>query len=104
VFHLSDSLFPINLPIVYQVSWLREKARFCQWSEEWRLVGYEMQWMVNWFHWRENQWRQRLRDVNDDERPPGLDSYCHKQIALWGSKRRINSLITWVDLYFGSII
>jgi hypothetical protein len=44
-----------------------------------------MKWMVNWFHWKENQWRQRLRDVDDGEMPPGLDSYCHKQIELWGS-------------------
>ena len=49
------------------------------------MVEYEMQWTVNWFHWKANQWRQRLRDVDDDERPPGLDAYCHKQIALWGS-------------------
>lgn len=85
VFRLSDSFFPTNLPLVYRVSWLRAKARFCRWSEEWRVVEYEMQWTVNWFHWKANQWRQRLRDVDDDERPPGLDAYCHKQIALWGS-------------------
>ena len=85
VFRLSDAFFPTNLHLVYRVSWLRAKARFCRWSEEWRLVEYEMKWTVNWFHWKENQWRQWLRDVDDDERPPGLDSYCHKQIALWGS-------------------
>jgi hypothetical protein len=27
----------------------------------------------------------RLRDTEDEERPPGLDGYCHKQVALWGS-------------------
>ena len=35
--------------VVYHVSWLRAKTCFLQWSEELRLVGYEMQWMVNWF-------------------------------------------------------
>jgi len=57
-------------------------VRFCRWSEELCLVEYEMKWTVNWFHWKENKWRQWLRDLNDDERPSRLDSYCHKHIAL----------------------
>jgi hypothetical protein len=44
-----------------------------------------MQWTVNWFRWKENQWRQRLKDLDDEERPPGMDAYCHKQVGLWGS-------------------
>ena len=71
--------------LVYCVSWLRAKACLARWSEELRLVGCEMQWMVNWFQWKEEEWRKRLRDVINDERPPGLDSYCYKQIALWGT-------------------
>jgi hypothetical protein len=70
---------------VYRVSWLRAKARFSRWSEELRLVESEMQWTVNWYRWKMEQWRTRLRDLEADERPPGLDSYCHKQIALWDS-------------------
>jgi hypothetical protein len=66
------------------VSWLRAKARFSRWSEEFRLVEYEMQWTFNWFRWKERQWRMRLNDI-EDERPPGLDGYCHKQVVLWGS-------------------
>ena len=23
--------------------------------------------------------------MEDEERPPGLDCYCHKQMVLWGS-------------------
>jgi hypothetical protein len=67
------------------VSWLRAKARFDRWSEDLRLVGYEMQWTVNWFRWKEDQWRRRLNDLENEERPPGLDSYCHKHITLWHS-------------------
>ena len=44
-----------------------------------------MQWTVKWYHWREWQWRRRLGDIEDEERPPGLDCYCHKQMALWSS-------------------
>ena len=78
-------VFPTNPLLVYRVSWLRAKARFSRWSEEFRLVGYEMQWSVKWFWWKEEQWRKRLRDVTDEERPPGLNCYCHKQIVLWGA-------------------
>ena len=76
---------PTNLLVVYRVSWLCAKAPYLRWSEELPLVEYEMQWTVNWFHWKETQWKKRLRDVEDEERPPGLDCYCHKQIALWSS-------------------
>jgi hypothetical protein len=31
------------------------------------------------------QWRLQLNDMEDQDRPPGLDCYCHKQMALWSS-------------------
>src|SRR5882762_2773022 len=76
---------PTNLPSVYRVSWLRAKARFSRWSEELRLVEYEMQWTVKWFRWKMEQWRKRFRDLEEEERSPGLDSYCHRQMVLWDS-------------------
>ena len=75
--------FRTHEAVVYRVSWLRAKARFSRWSEELRLVGYEMQWTVNWFRWKEREWRERLANVTNEDRPPGLDCYCHKQIWLW---------------------
>jgi hypothetical protein len=42
-----------------------------------------MQWSVKWFQWQEDKWRHRLNDVEDGERPPELDCYCHKQMVLW---------------------
>ena len=84
-----NNLMPLcittNLCLVYYVSWLRAKARFSRWSEEKRIIGYEMQWTVNWFQWKEEQWRLRLSDMDDEEKPPGLDCYCHKQMVLWRS-------------------
>jgi hypothetical protein len=74
-----------DLCLVYRVSWLRAKARYSRWSEEFRIVGYEMRWTVNWFRWKGEQWRLRLDDMEDEERPPGLDCYCHKQMTLWTS-------------------
>jgi len=70
---------------VYRVSWLRAKAHFTRWSEELRLVEAEMQWTVKWFLWKVEQWRTRLKDLEEQERPPGLDCYCHKQMVLWDS-------------------
>ena len=68
---------------VYRVSWLWAKARCDRWAEELQLVELEMGWTVNWFKQREKQWMERLQQVQDDERAPGMDSYCHKQVALW---------------------
>jgi len=76
---------PTNPPSVYRVSWLRAKAHFSRWSEEICLVEFEMQWTVNWFRWKKEQWNKRLSDLEDEERPPGLDCYCYKQMVLWGS-------------------
>ena len=47
------------------------------------MVGYEMQWTVNSFRWKAVQWKKRLGEVTDEEQPPRLDSYCHKQIVMW---------------------
>ena len=67
----NHSLFlQTNLVLVYRVSWLRAKAHFFWWSEELPLVGYEMQWMVNWFRWKEGEWKKRLGYVTNEDRPP----------------------------------
>ncbi|KAI0245553.1 hypothetical protein BJV78DRAFT_1158538 [Lactifluus subvellereus] len=84
----------------YRVSWLRAKARISCWSEEFWLVGLEMEWTVNWFRWKENKWRKRLGNIEDGEWPPGLDCYCHKQMVLWGSlaeqaETKFSSLLDW---------
>ena len=52
---------------VYRVSWLRAKACLARWSEELRLVEYEMEWTVNWFQSKVKQWQNRLRDLVDEE-------------------------------------
>lgn len=71
--------------LVYRVSWLRAKARLTRWSEELQLVGYEMQWTVNWFRRMQEEWELRLKRLENDAEAPGLDSYCYKQIELWKS-------------------
>lgn len=72
-----------NSWIVYRVSWLRARARYFRWKEEVRLVRLEMEWTVNWFRSRETSWRERLQDLENDEREEGLTCYCYKQMGLW---------------------
>ena len=61
----------LNLPthevVVYCVSWLISKVHVSQWLEELRLVGYEIQWTVNWFQWKERGWMERLGNVTNEE-------------------------------------
>ena len=89
---------PTNLCPVYQVSWLRAKVQHSCWVEELWLVELEMGWTLNWFSWKKDQWIRRLDDLVDGERPPGLDCYCHKQVALWDSlseqaKQKFSTLV-----------
>ena len=72
-----------NHVTVYQVSWLRAKARYQRWAEEIHLVKLEMQWTINWFRHQERCWEERSECLLDEEREEGLQSYCHKQMALW---------------------
>ena len=89
---------PTNPPLVCQVSWLRAKAHISSWLAELHLVELEMQWTVNWFCRKEEGWNKRLRNLEDEERPPGLDCYCHKQMVLWGS------LVDWAQAKFSTML
>src|ERR1700749_1526518 len=71
------------IQVVYRVSWLRARARYFRWKEEVRLVRLEMEWTVNWFRSRETSWRERLHNLEDQEREAGLICYCYQQMALW---------------------
>jgi hypothetical protein len=42
-----------------------------------------MQWTVNWFRERESCWRERLENLENEEREEGLTCYCYKQMAVW---------------------
>ena len=77
------SIVYTNLYTVYRVSWLRARARYLRWEEEVRLVKLEMQWTVNWFRSCEASWKERLQELEDEERDDGLKCYCYKQMGLW---------------------
>ena len=62
-----------------------------------------MQWTVNWFRWKKEQWNKRLSDLEDKERPPRLDCDCHKQMALWGSLAGPDKILYTVGLAFALV-
>ena len=57
--------------------------RYFRWKEEVWLVRLEMEWTVKWFQSHETSWRERLHDLEDEEREEGLKCYCYKQMGLW---------------------
>jgi hypothetical protein len=70
--------------IVYRVNWLRAKARYARWEEEYNLVRHEMVWTVKYFQHRKRQWEERRIAVSDDgEVATGLQCYAAKQVGLW---------------------
>ena len=70
--------------IVYHVNWLRAKAHYARWEEEYNLVRHEMVWTVNYFQHRKRQWEERRNVVSDDgEVATGLQCYTTKQAGLW---------------------
>jgi len=69
--------------IVYRISWLRAKARYTRWKEEYLLVGHEMRWTVAWFEYRRTIWQKRYDEIEDEASSDGLRCYALKQANLW---------------------
>ena len=66
------------------MNWLRAKARYSRWEEEYKVVRNEMVWTVNYFQYRKRQWEERRIAVSDDgEVNTGLQCYTTKQAGLW---------------------
>lgn len=69
---------------VYRVNWLRAKARYTRWKEEYNMVRHEMEWTVKYFQYREKEWQERRKAIKDDSTgAAGLQAYASKQAGLW---------------------
>ena len=64
---------------VYQVNFLRAKARYDRWDEELKIVQHKMQWCVLYFEHKMQEWGERAWVAIGE----GLRAYAHKQVALW---------------------
>ena len=72
----------ILIILVFRVHWLRAKARFDRWSEEKILVSSEMDWTVNYFNYRSEQWRCR-QGLAKENQSNGHVSYAARQESMW---------------------
>ena len=84
---LSCSLCLNIFILVFQVNWLRAKARVDRWREEQTLVKHEMQWTILWFQNQANLWSERSKR-EDGNLPLGHKSYAAKQEKLWNAFQR----------------
>ena len=53
------------LRAVYRVNWLRARSRFDRWREEYKLLRSEMDWILNFFSYKEAEcksWALRKED------------------------------------------
>jgi hypothetical protein len=71
-----------NFLAVYRVSWLRAKARYDRWDEEFLIVRHEMRWTILWFKYQLKEWSRRSAESEGQEKA-GKRAYAEKQIAMW---------------------
>ena len=66
---------------VSRITWLRTKARYDRWQEEFKTVTKEIGWMVNWFEKQEDIWRGRVNKTSEEGKC-GHQCYAEKQLVL----------------------
>jgi hypothetical protein len=73
----------IVLSLVYQVNWLRAKARHTRWVEELKIVQKEMEWTCASFQYLCRMWTLRGDEYEGQLGKKGHYSYALKQAAMW---------------------
>ncbi|EAU81827.2 hypothetical protein CC1G_12943 [Coprinopsis cinerea okayama7 len=75
-----DSAKSEYLEELYRVNWLRARSRFDRWREEYKLLRSEMDWILNFFSYKEAEcksWALRKEDS------PGHVAYALRQADMW---------------------
>ncbi|KAG2005829.1 hypothetical protein CC2G_002197 [Coprinopsis cinerea AmutBmut pab1-1] len=75
-----DSANSEYLEELYRVNWLRAKSRADRWKEEHTLLTCEMEWVPNYFAFKEDEckaWATLTRDL------PGHRAYASRQANMW---------------------
>lgn len=70
----------MGLNVVQRVHWLRARSQKSRWSEEFILVGYEMQWVVRHFLYQAKVWSERQTGPSVSA---GAAAYASRQHARW---------------------
>lgn len=80
--HVCDRDLTFGPKLVYQVNWLRTKARYDRFEEEVLLVKHEMGWTIRFFENEISRWTRRA-DKSMEDGLAGHAAYAEKQIAMW---------------------
>jgi hypothetical protein len=64
------------------VHWLKAKARFNRWDEEFMLIPNEMDWTVRYFQHQAEKWGERA-DSAKEKSLRGHSAYALKQKWIW---------------------
>ncbi|KII83090.1 hypothetical protein PLICRDRAFT_119855, partial [Plicaturopsis crispa FD-325 SS-3] len=67
---------------LYEVHWLKAKARADRWNEEFNIIWSEMDWTVRYFRHQGDIWVERTR-VAQEEGKQGSAAYGARQAAMW---------------------
>jgi hypothetical protein len=68
----------LRINLVYRVHWLKAKARFNRWDEEYQLIPNEMVWTVKYFGHQALKWEERALSASSMFLP-GHAAYAYRQ-------------------------
>ena len=68
--------------LVHRINWLRARARFHRWREEFNLLSHEMEWVTRYFLYQMNKW-STWQKMAADQAKPGHVCYAERQKDLW---------------------
>ena len=68
-------------PSVYRVNWLKAKSRAERWQEEHELLTSEMEWVLRFFDFKEDEAKAWALITGKDS--PGHTAYARKKGEMW---------------------
>ena len=68
--------------VVHRVNWLRARARFHRWREEFNITSHEMEWVTRYFMHQMKKW-SAWSDVAAAGGKRGHVCYAEAQIDIW---------------------
>jgi hypothetical protein len=67
---------------VYRVNWLRAKSQAARWEEEHSLLRSEMNWVKNFFQYKQSLCLAWLSSPGS-QAAPGHEAYAWRQASMW---------------------
>ncbi|EAU88973.2 hypothetical protein CC1G_10669 [Coprinopsis cinerea okayama7 len=76
-----DSQKSEYLEELYRVNWLRAKSRHDRWREEFTLLTSEMDWVLNFFTFKQREWTDLSQKRSES---PGHMAFARREAEKWG--------------------